>query len=124
MIFPRCYTTGNILAFPYNCSQGKGLTYAKLSWDIPRQPIVDWNGDIPITSGQWSDDKTVYVFPEGSISATPPSGPGLIDRAAAGINRILDSGDRATGTARVGGYAVIALVGAALLFWYVPRKKR
>ncbi|MBW2637638.1 MAG: hypothetical protein JRC86_08990 [Deltaproteobacteria bacterium] len=124
LVFPRCYTTGNIVGIPYACAPGRGLTYAKLSWSEPRQPIVDWSGNMPVTTGAWSDDKTVYTFNEGTITATPPSQPSLLDRAAAGINRVLDSGDKATGAATVGGYAVIALIGAGLLFWYVPRKKR
>lgn len=119
LVWPKCYTTGNIMGFPYSCAPGKGLTYAKLSWSEPRRPIVDWHGNMPVTTGAWSEDKTVYVFDEGIITADKPDEPGLLD----GVRRILDSGDKATGAAKVGGYAVIALVGAALLFWYVPRKR-
>jgi len=112
------------MGFPYACAPGRGLTHAKLSWKDSRKPIVSWSGNTPVTTGAWSDDKTVYVFDEATITATPPRQPSLLDRAAAGINRVLDTGDKATGAATVGGYAVIALIGAGLLFWYVPRRKR
>lgn len=91
----------------------------------PRSQIVDWRGNFPITQGAWDDDGTAYVFPEGTITGTPPdSGPGLLDRFAAGVNRILDSGDRASGAAHMSGVALTALVGAGLLLWYIPRKKK
>lgn len=112
------------MGFPYACAPGRGLTHAKLSWSDPRKPIVDWSGNTPITTGAWSDDKTVYVFDEGTtITADRPDQPSIVDRFGAGLKRILDSGDRASGAAHTGGVALSLLIVGGLLLWYVPRKR-
>jgi len=124
--YPRCYVTGNAIALPYTCAPGKGLTYAKIHAEGQTLPITGWKGQFPLTTAPGTSDG-VYEFEEGIIYGEvprEPDEPSFIDRVADGINRFFDTSDKATGAATVGGYAAIALIGAGLLFWYVPRKKR
>lgn len=131
--YPRCYSTGNIMALPYTCGPNKGLMFARLHEDAQRLPITGWNGLVPITTAPGFSDGA-YEFEEGVIYGEVPADQdqgGFWDTWKRGIGRLLGLADKgltasekATNAAKVGGYAAIALVGAGLLVWYVPRKKR
>lgn len=120
--YPRCYASNSWYSLPQVCG-GSELSkstqhYVKYNQGGEVGVITGWIGDLAMTEAAWEggDPASPVVLP-----APQPEGPGLIDRLAEGVNRFFDTSDKASGAATVGGYAVIALIGAGLLIWYKPR---
>ena len=121
--YPRCYTTGNMLAVPYTCAPNKGLAYARLHSEGQKLPITGWNGQVPTTTDPGRSDGA-YEFGEITIYGETPDSESLLVKLGNGIRGFLNLGNKGLDVARLWGVVAAVGIGGGLLLWYVPRKKR
>jgi len=124
-IYPICYKEDSWNALPATCSYAKKQIYAQYGFREPKELITSWIGDVPFSNEEL--ERSGYYGPHQSteiVLGNVEKEPGLIEKIGGFLQNLLDVADRSQQNAVKLGYVAAFAVGAGLLFWYVPRKKR
>ena len=122
--YPRCYASEAWYSLPSTCGgqvSKQFQHFVKFTQDSPIEQITGWTGDTP-TTGHWQGPPNPEWRPQ--LPAESPTSSSTAQSFLERVREFFELGTKATEAAKVAGYVAIAAVGAGLLVWYKPRKKR
>jgi len=124
VIYPLCFKAEDSW-FPSSCGPGTGVSWVQRAYGKDRVPITGWTDpDGYPLSGTDSVPEYYPGPPLSGMGSDPKEEDSLAVRVGRKVQSLFNLADKGLDTAKVLGYVAIAGVGAGLMVWYVPRRKK